>query len=149
MEIAFIICAAGAVFFGVAAYLTWAIWVHRFVEIYRAEPALFFLPWAPMMDYRKARRVTKKIGRWPAFLKWYRALAWVTLLFAAATAVTGAFWLIQKRSGSAGQGIVPNVRIVTQAVFLRELEKQPKIMNSSISTWCARRFGRSVRYRRR
>jgi hypothetical protein len=95
VEIAFFICAGGTVLFGVAAYLIWAIWIHRYLEVYRAEPALFFLPWAPLVDYRKARRVVRKIGRAPEFLKWYRAMAWITIAFALATFITGGLSLMQ------------------------------------------------------
>ena len=96
MQIAFFICAGGAVLFAVAAYLTWSIWIHRYVEVYRAGPALFFLPWAPLVDYRKARRIARRLGRTPGFLKAYRILAWITVVLLLASAVTGALWWMDK-----------------------------------------------------
>jgi hypothetical protein len=94
VELAFWICAGGAVVFGVTAYLIWAIKIHRYIEIYRGEPALFFLPWAPMVDYRKARRIARRLRRSPGFLKWYRAIAWIAIAFTAAAIATGTPWLL-------------------------------------------------------
>jgi hypothetical protein len=88
----------GAVAFcAVAAYLTWSISIHHYVQRYRGEPALFFLPWAPLVDSRKARRIAKWLHQSPAPLKWYRVFEVSTVVFAVVSALLAILWQTQGR----------------------------------------------------
>jgi len=86
IQVAVIILSGAAIVFAVAAYLTWSLCIHRYVQYYRCEPALFFLPWAPMVDSRKAVKIARRLGHSPGWLKLYRrceAMA-VSLVFLSA-----------------------------------------------------------------
>src|SRR5205085_5865184 len=95
MPIILYACLSGTILCAIAAYLTWSVRIHRYVEMYRCEPALFLLPWAPLIDFRKARRIAKKLGRTPGVLKWYRTFEVTAGLFAVGSVVAAILWQIR------------------------------------------------------
>jgi len=97
MQMMLFISLGGVAFCAVAAYLTWSISIHRYVEVYRGNPALFFLPWAPLVDARKARKIAKWLHHSPTALKLYRAFELSALVFAVASIVLAIIWQAQSR----------------------------------------------------
>jgi hypothetical protein len=87
MQTMLFISLGGVAFCAVSAYLTWSISIHRYVEVYRGNPALFFLPWAPLVDARKARKIAKWLNQRPTHLKLYRAFELSAVVFAVASIV--------------------------------------------------------------
>jgi hypothetical protein len=95
MQVAVLILSGTAVVFGVAAYLTWSICIHRYVQYYRCEPALFFLPWAPLVDSRKAARIARRLGHAPGWLKLYRRCEAMAVCLAVISAILWLLWYFQ------------------------------------------------------
>jgi hypothetical protein len=81
MQISFYICLGGFLIFTIAALFVWAIRVHPFIKARGEKSAFFFYNMASLFDYRKARRVSLRIGRKPQFLIWYERLQITAILF--------------------------------------------------------------------
>jgi hypothetical protein len=98
IEAAIQILIGAAAVFAVAAYFTWSICIHRYVQYYRCEPAPFFLPWAPLVDARKAAKIAKRLGHVPGWLTLYRRCEAMAICFGLGAGVTWTCWLLQHRA---------------------------------------------------
>ena len=92
IQVAVLILSGAAISGAVAAYLIWSICIHRYVEYYRSGPALFFLPWAPLVDSRKAARIARRLGHAPGWLKAYRKCELAAVAFALVAAGLWVVW---------------------------------------------------------
>jgi hypothetical protein len=95
IEAAILVLIGGAALVAVAAYFIWSICIHRYILYYRCEPALFFLPWAPVVDARKAGKIAKRLGHVPGWLKVYRRCEAVAFCLALAGGLTWAVHIFQ------------------------------------------------------
>ena len=98
IEAAILVLIGAAVLSAVAAYFTWSVHIHRYVQYYRCEPALFFLPWAPLVDARKAVRIARRLGHAPGWLKLYRRCEAAAFCLAAGAGLTWVCSLLQHRA---------------------------------------------------
>jgi len=96
LQVAVLILSGVAVLCAVAAYLIWSICIHRYVEYYRSGPALFFLPWAPLVDSRKARRIARRLGHAPGWLRAYRLCDLSAICVALLAAGVWLVWYFQQ-----------------------------------------------------
>ncbi len=72
---------AGTLFSAVAALGVYAFWVEPYLRRHLEKTAPFLLMlFAPLVDYRKARRIAKRRGFTPWFLRLYEVLLTMTLL---------------------------------------------------------------------
>ena len=85
MPLAFVICLIGFGLFQVAAYLVYAIWIPRFVELHGGRTAGFashlLLQTAWLQDYRAAHVIRRRMGCTPWFLRCFETLEVLALLF--------------------------------------------------------------------
>lgn len=89
LRIALIAGISGFLVLGVVAYLTWAIWIARYVVRYGFKPAFFLAVWAPFVDYAHARRVARKVGAQPWFLKLFGRVLFGAVFFMLAGLIAG------------------------------------------------------------
>jgi hypothetical protein len=95
MELIFYICAGGFLVFGMAAFIMWAIWIHRYVAAHGERTAFFLYNMAPLLDYRTARRISERTGRKLQFLVWYERLQIGAIAFFIAGVGTLLIWQLR------------------------------------------------------
>jgi hypothetical protein len=54
--------------------LVWAMFVRDFIRKHGSKPSFALFNWSPVWDYRKARLISKKLGRVPWFLRLFEAM---------------------------------------------------------------------------
>jgi len=64
-----------------AAAFVWALRIQRYIQSHGGHSACSVFNGAIWRDYRTARQISKRVGRKPAFLIWFEALAIAALLF--------------------------------------------------------------------
>ncbi len=88
---------SGFLVLGVVAYFLWAIWISRYVVRYGFKPAFFLAAWAPFVDYAHARRVARKVGAQPWFLKLFGRVLCGALFFMFTGLIAGLITLFTKQ----------------------------------------------------
>jgi len=77
-----IILAYGAMMLMFGALLIWAIFIRSFIRRQGLRPAFALFNWSPHIDYFKARKIAKRAGHIPWFIRLFEIMFGIALIMA-------------------------------------------------------------------